>query len=825
MKKESNRWVVLILIVVIAGVVLKDKGLPEGWPTMAKLGQATSRQSQDPKSDTISAAISRANAAKMIAYTFYNKSEIEALERTIELEDTLPSFWYDKYINAAISLGHMAGTGNKFEPGELITYKEVVDILGSISQDQYSIKVRAKEDARDQIVSMERFMDAYLELLSKLNEKNLGKDPYHIEEKNMIILATPGNDETLGPWRAATDQGEYGFEGLSIDAYMDQEIRVIVKDEEILGVTEVINQNPSLESVYITKVEDKSVEVMIGQITKTYETDLIDKSYIDLLVDLHLKDGFIIGADIKEEEYKDRVLRVKDSYIETEKSGMIPVSADLKIYDTTGEGAAWSRLQNIVVGTPDIEYVMEQDKISTITVKKKPNMKQIRLLLTTTGFGGKIHEQVKITSQQDFVVDFYGDKKTYKAGEVMDIKTWSKKMTKEKPRIKISSLSESLSEPMLLVQTIKRREKEPVYWGTLEVSKEEEGGYTLINEVSIEDYVAAVIPSEMPTSYGLEACKVQAIVARSYAYVHALTNKFGEYGANLDDSTNSQVYNNIPADDISLRAAKETANQVLQYNDQVISSNCFSTSPGYTANYGEVWANPDGTFPANTPVYLVSKEQYKGEKIVADMKDEKNAYRFFTTPSQGIDSYDNGSPWFRWQVTMSAQEISESVNAGLKKRYSVNPALIKTLGKDRVFKAKEISDIGQVEKIQIHKRGEGGNIMEIIFYGSKETIKVATEYNVRTFLSPMQRLEGQEPIIIKRQDATEIKNYELLPSAFFAMDPKYDQDEKLKSLTLYGGGFGHGVGMSQDGVKGMVERGHTYTEILLHYFPETKLGS
>ena len=307
-------------------------------------------------------------------------------------------------------------------------------------------------------------------------------------------------------------------------------------------------------------------------------------------------------------------------------------------------------------------------------------------------------------------------------------------------------------------------------------------------------------------------------------FVHMSNNKFGEYGANLDDSTSSQVYNNIAPDEIALLAAKETAGQVLQYNGQGVSANCFSTSSGYTANYGEVWANSDGTFPANTPVYLVSKQQYKGEKIVPEMKDEQNAYKFFTAKGSSLDAYDNQSPWFRWQLTMGAKEITESVNAGIKRRYSVNPALIKTLGKDRVFRPTDITSIGEVEKIQIHKRGEGGNIMALIIYGSQDTIKVLTEYNIRTLLSPTQRIEGAEPIAIKRQDGTEVKNFEMLPSAFFAMNPKYDKNEKLQSVTFYGGGFGHGVGMSQDGVRGMVERGYSFKEILLHYYPETQLG-
>ncbi len=827
-KQEQNTgcgmWVIVLLVIIVGvGAALKDRWEPQVWLTMARPSQVMTTQAKDLG---LSTTISRANTAKIIAYTFYSEDQIAQLERNIALEDTSPSFWYDKYINATVSLGYMASADNKFHPGELLTYNEVVGILSNLSENKYNIKLKAKDDVTSQQISMQRFIEVYSKLLDKLKAENPGKIPSTIEEKNIIILATPGTDENLGPWKAATDQGEYGFEGLSMDSYIDKQIKVLVKNNEILGVVEVVNENPTLESAYITHIEKDQVEIMVGGVTKTYATDLLDLTYLDTLVDLHFENGTIIGADIKKEAYKDRVIRVSDDAIETEKNGVIPVSQNLKIYDTTEQGVAWSNLKNIIVGTPDMEYSMDANKISTITIKKRPSMNTIRLLLTTTDFKDKIHKDVTIKSTQPFVVDFYGEKRTYESGEVMNINHWSKKMTKEKPRIKITSLSkDEQNKPLLQVETIKRRDKEPLYPGTIEVCKEASGGYTLINEVSIEEYVATVIPSEMPTSYGLEACKVQAIVARSYAYVHVLNNKFGEYGANLDDSTNSQVYNNIPADEISLQAANETKNQMLKYNDQVISSNCFSTSPGYTANYGEVWASSDGTFPANTPVYLISKAQYPGEKAVADMKDEENAYKFFKTTSANIDSFDHKSPWFRWEVTMSADEITKSVNAGIKKRYKVNPNLIKSLSKDRIFRPKDIDGIGQVEKIQINKRGEGGNIMEIIFYGSKETIKVLTEYNVRTFLSPMQRIEGKDPILVKRQDGTEVKNYEMLPSAFFAMDTKYDKNEKLQSITIYGGGFGHGVGMSQDGVRGMVERGHSYQEILLHYFPETKIGS
>ena len=45
----------------------------------------------------------------------------------------------------------------------------------------------------------------------------------------------------------------------------------------------------------------------------------------------------------------------------------------------------------------------------------------------------------------------------------------------------------------------------------------------------------------------------------------------------------------------------------------------------------------------------------------------------------------------------------------------------------------------------------------------------------------------------------------------------------VSGYTFIGGGWGHGVGMSQYGAKGMAEAGFTYDKILSHYFPGTTL--
>jgi stage II sporulation protein D len=76
---------------------------------------------------------------------------------------------------------------------------------------------------------------------------------------------------------------------------------------------------------------------------------------------------------------------------------------------------------------------------------------------------------------------------------------------------------------------------------------------------------------------------------------------------------------------------------------------------------------------------------------------------------------------------------------------------------------------------------------------------------------------------VVRQDESEVENLSLLPSAFFTID-KNDKDGKLSSITLIGGGYGHGVGMSQNGVKALADSGKKYEDIVEYFYEGTEIG-
>jgi stage II sporulation protein D len=361
----------------------------------------------------------------------------------------------------------------------------------------------------------------------------------------------------------------------------------------------------------------------------------------------------------------------------------------------------------------------------------------------------------------------------------------------------------------------------PIYRGLLEIEKTKDG-YLIVNEVDFEEYLYSVVPSEMPSSYGIEAAKVQAICARSYAFSQLYANRFSQYGAHVDDSTSCQVYNNVRETDNSIKAVNETKGLFLSYKGNIISANFFSTSCGVTSNSGEVWGNYlNKQFPSSSPEYMQSKFQYDKGNLKYDLSKE-NDFREFIQDNN-IITYDSEFSWYRWNVTMTCKQIEKAINKEIPSRYKVVPKYIKTLDDNDIFRSREVDDIGELVDIFVYSRGESGIITELLIKGTKGVYKVSTEYNIRKLITPINYVEGEKEIAIIKNDGQKTYNMSILPSAFFIMNKKYDTNKRLKSITFIGGGYGHGAGMSQNGVKGMVDKGYNYAEILKHYYNGTSI--
>ena len=152
----------------------------------------------------------------------------------------------------------------------------------------------------------------------------------------------------------------------------------------------------------------------------------------------------------------------------------------------------------------------------------------------------------------------------------------------------------------------------------------------------------------------------------------------------------------------------------------------------------------------------------------------------------------------------------------LKKRYAANSKLVLTL-KDGEFISRDIGELGDIKEIRIEKRGAGGVADELVIEGEKGTYKVISEHNIRYVLN-----NGESKV--RRMDGSEVASPNLLPSGFFVITTG-KKDGNVIGYTLIGGGFGHGVGMSQNGAKEMAKCGWNAEEILLFFYDDCALKS
>lgn len=113
---------------------------------------------------------------------------------------------------------------------------------------------------------------------------------------------------------------------------------------------------------------------------------------------------------------------------------------------------------------------------------------------------------------------------------------------------------------------------------------------TVINDVSLEDYIKGVVPSEMPSGWELEALKAQAIAARSYALANL--GKRASLGYDLKDTPEDQAYGGASAETSKTnRAVDETSGLVLTYNYKVVSAFYSASAGGQTVTAKEAWGN------------------------------------------------------------------------------------------------------------------------------------------------------------------------------------------------------------------------------------------
>lgn len=321
-----------------------------------------------------------------------------------------------------------------------------------------------------------------------------------------------------------------------------------------------------------------------------------------------------------------------------------------------------------------------------------------------------------------------------------------------------SSQVTTVGNARIAINSLTRGYGTPSYRGIIELYSTPEG-IVIVNELPVEEYLYAVVPSEMPASYEKEALKCQAICARSYAYCQMRVYGYPEYYAHVDDSVSYQVYGNSKEQETTTRAVNETSGKKLWYQNQVVKTYYYSTSCGHSTNV-EAWGTKLG-----------EGNQYLQGVPICD--------------EQG-NAYERSLPWYKWEAEISQKTLENLIelNTG--------------------------NDIGELKSIEITKQGAGGIALQLKVTGTKNSITVETENKIRAAL-------GGSGYQIKKQDGTVIQSTRLLPSAFFTIE------KNGKSYIIKGGGYGHGIGMSQNGANEIAKTGKTYEQILQFFYSGTQV--
>ncbi|SDE28925.1 SpoIID/LytB domain protein [Paenibacillus sp. UNCCL117] len=539
--------------------------------------------------------------------------------------------------------------------------------------------------------------------------------------------------------------------------------------------------------------------------------------------------------------------------IELETAGVVQLADDYKVEQHLHGKVLSKSLSQVMIGARNLQFEFNGDnKVSRIIMNGHEPVQTMRIGLRknisdisdNSQFN---HTLISFKSVKGYTIsDKKSDSKlTVPAGELATFTVSGGQLSVTYPSATAPYttknrlyLTPNSDDSLLQAMSYTRAQGNPLYRGTIEISLNADNTtMKLLNEVTIEQYLYQVVPSEMPASFGLEALRAQAIAARTYALTDYYSNRFADRGIHIDDSTLSQVYNNSAENALTTQAVNDTAGKIMKSGEELVDARFYSTSGGYGASKHEVWSDTAGSpFPGTPIPYLVARsytyDPNDETKILEiDTSDEAQLNAFYK--NLGLKGYDSESYYFRWKVGLTKTELENTINANLKVRHGSDPTSILTKNEQGMFVSKTIPDagIGSFKDMYVTKRGAGGNIVELVIEGTTGTYKILKEYNVRFTIRPSKTYTLGSDVVLHRAQGNstdyaagyKLLNPSILNSAFFSFDIDKNGAGEPTGVTFFGGGNGHGVGMSQYGASMLGGKGWTYSQILNSYYANMRI--
>ncbi len=730
-------------------------------------------------------SVSREMAAKTIALSFYTEEELDVLEKKVKFPDVSESDWAYPYINGAVALGFLSGD----EDGNFYPQKDLTLIQAQVLMDRLVPDFESRIALNEQNQNMAVAYSLWVQLLEKALQERRGEQDlssYGITKQSQVLFTAEENGGLF-------EKGKYEADGLSLKEYENTEITFLEKEGEILALLDVADITPTIENVYCnTESGGLCMETGEGSVCYAYQGDAING-----ICDVTLENGSVTDVQQAADLGQCTIKRVNGQEIYLAEQGLLKWADDFRVYDATEDSTKNAKVSNLICGMDGGKYYLKNGKVAGAVINKKPEVEDIRVLVGDVG-----QKHVMLTAEKGFTLQNNETKKIFESGEQVtltpDLDWFSAGIVEVIP-------TEQSNLDITFEDGTKRS-----YAGVLELENRQ-NGICIVNTLPLETYLKGVVPHEMPVGFGKTALQAQAITARSYAYNQILANSYCGYGAHLTDTVASQVYLGTDTDPLSDEAVEDTTGVCLTENGDVVTTYFYGTSCGYGSNAQDVWSE-DGTFSKVQQNYLAG-----GVHGVTEPKPKTEQQWLDFWQNWNIKGYDQSSPWYRWKVYFGAGQLSEITAQTLQTEAKEHPNHVQVLQKDKSWQNQVPKDLGKLKGISVVDRAENGIIRVLQLDYEHASVQVKTEYSIRKVLSP-NKANTHDEIYLQRKDGTSLTDNQILPSAYFAVKEMKNESNVLTGVALYGGGNGHGVGMSQYGAKGMAEQGKTATEILEHYF-------
>ena len=349
------------------------------------------------------------------------------------------------------------------------------------------------------------------------------------------------------------------------------------------------------------------------------------------------------------------------------------------------------------------------------------------------------------------------------------------------------------------------------------------GDLTVVNIVDLETYIKGVVPYEMSNSWPLEALKVQAVCARSYAYINIHSGKHTSYHFDVCNTTDCQAYygagtnsSSYQANERTDQAVDETAGKYAWYDGQVIEAFYSSSHGGASESVYNVWGTSLEQYP-----YLCGVE----DPYEADMA-SKNSYSSWTVSytsselAQRLENYGYDASSGIESLTLTYSDLGNVIQVRVNYRDggsdTIRPSSMRS-----VF---GISSIRFTVNGQAASSGSGTTSSSgggLTANGSTSLDSQGT-YTVISGSGSLSQagLDGLYAIsgsgsITPAEDAAS--------GGGSGTDTPTGTQVTVSgsSYSFQGSGNGHQLGLSQYGARAMAERGFTYDEIIEFYYPGT----